>query len=120
MGEAKNRGSRQERIDQALEQQLHTYKPTSIDEIKRQMGLSEDCSFLGYVIHLPKTDEFLAKFEDDGYSTSKIWAAIPDLALRYEDFHEAVEVLKAVSQSGRQTLLALLWEDDDRYFITVS
>ena len=116
MGEAKNRGSRQERIDQAL----HTYKPTSIVEIKRQMGLSEDCSFLGYVIHLPKTDEFLAKFEDDEYSTSKIWAAIPHLAIRYHDFHEAVEVLKAVSQPGRQTLLALLWEDHERYFITIS
>lgn len=116
MGEAKNRGSKQERIEQAL----HTYKPTSTDEIKRQMGLSEDCSFLGYVIHLPKTDEFLAKFEDDEYSTSKIWAAIPDLAIQYQDFHEAVKVLKAVSQPGRQTLLALLWEDNDRYFITVS
>lgn len=116
MGEAKNRGSRQERMEQAL----HTHKPTPRDEIKRQMGLSEDCSFLGYVIHLPKTDEFLAEFEDNEFSTSKIWAAIPHLAIRYEDFHEAVEVLKAVSQPGRQTLLALLWEDNDRYFITVS
>lgn len=116
MGEAKRRGSKKERMEQAL----HTYKPTSTDEIKRQMGLSEDCSFLGYVIHLPESDEFLAKFEDDEYSTMKLWGAIPHLAIRYHDFHEAVKVLKAVSQPGRQTLLALLWEDDDRYFITVS
>ncbi len=116
MGEAKNRGSKQERFHQALD----SFKPTSHDEIRKEMGLSSDCSCLGYVIHLPKTDEFLSKFEDNEDSTLKGWAPIPDLAICYDDFHEAVKVLKAVSRPDRETLLALLWEDETQYFITIS
>lgn len=116
MGESKKRGSKQERIEQAL----NRYKPTSIDEIRRQMGLPDGSSFLGYVIHLPESDEFLAHFDDSDHKIVKLWAAIPDLAIRYQDFHHAVKVLKAVSQSGRQTLLALLWEEDSQYFVTIS
>jgi|JI10StandDraft_1071094.scaffolds.fasta_scaffold1803306_1 hypothetical protein len=116
MGEAKKRGSREERIDQAL----HMHKPTSIDEIKCQMGLSDDSLFLGYVVHLPESDEFLVEFYDDDYITKKLWGAIPDFAIRYQDFHHAVKVLKAVSQPGRKTVIALLWEVGDQFIVTFS
>jgi hypothetical protein len=116
MGQAKNRGSKQERFEQALDK----FKPTSREDIKQQMGLSKDCNFLGYVIHLPESDEFLSRFSDDNEATFKGWSPVPDVALRYDDFHEAVKILKIVSKSNRETVLALLWEDDTQYFVTIS
>lgn len=114
MGEAKSRGSKGERFQQALEK----FKPVSTKDLRQKLGLSENSSFLGYVIHLPESDEFLADFQDDDFLTLKKWAAIPDLALRYDDFHEAVKVLKAISTSTRETVLSVLWENDTHYFIT--
>lgn len=115
MGEAKSRGSKGERFQQAVDK----FKPVSTNDLRQKLGLSEDSSFLGYVIHLPESDEFLADFQDDDFAILKKWAAIPDLALRYDDFYEAVKVLKAVSTSTRETVLAVLWENDTHYFITI-
>lgn len=113
MGEAKNRGSKQERFQQALDK----FKPVLTDDLRRQLGMDEDCTFVGYVIHLPESDEFLAGFEDNDDVTLKQWGAIPDLALPYRDFHEAVKVLKAVSKSD--AVLALLWENETGYFVSI-
>lgn len=116
MGQAKNRGSQGERVNQALEK----FKPVSTELLRQKLELSEDSSFIGYVIHLPESDEFLAEFRDDDFMTLKKWASTPKQAICYDDFHEAVKVLKTISTPTRETLLAALWEDDIHYFVTVS
>lgn len=87
MGQAKHRGTREQRIAESL-----GLKERSLADIKKQLSLPDDAEFLGYGVHLPEPDEFLAKFDDDGYATRKVWAKDPQLAIQYEGFADAHEV----------------------------
>lgn len=40
--------------------------PKTLDEIEELLGVSGNIRFKGYVIHLPKQDEFVAIFERQG------------------------------------------------------
>lgn len=51
MGQAKQRGSLEERIVQAQQEMLEGERVT-IDEAKRRLELPNNAEFLGYVIHL--------------------------------------------------------------------
>lgn len=94
MGRAKRRGTREQRIAESL-----GLKERSLADIKKQLGLPDDAEFLGYGIHLPDPDEFLAKFDDDGYVARKAWAKDPQLAIQYDEFANAYEVSRKCAGS---------------------
>ncbi|MFY9261121.1 MAG: hypothetical protein WAO71_11495 [Gallionella sp.] len=91
MGQAKQRGARTERIAKAM-----GLKERSLSEIKKELGLDEDASFLGYAIHLESSDEFLAEFQDveNGLVVKKVWAKTPEVALTYDELSQAYDVSK--------------------------
>ncbi|MEG0619477.1 MAG: hypothetical protein RR557_09285, partial [Bacilli bacterium] len=60
MGQAKQRGSLQERIAQSQQEKLDGEHIT-IEEAKRRLELPDTAEFLGYVIHLFDQDEFVGK-----------------------------------------------------------
>lgn len=66
MGQAKKRGSREQRIAESL-----GLKERSLEEIKREFGLPATAKFLGYGVHLPESDEFLAMLEQTVGTTKK-------------------------------------------------
>jgi hypothetical protein len=94
MGQAKLRGNRDERIAKVL-----GLREVSIADIKKEYGLSEDAVFLGYGIHLEKSDEFLAEFSESGYAIKKIWAKTPEMALTFTSIADAHDASKACSGS---------------------
>lgn len=94
MGQAKNRGNREQRIADAL-----GLKQRSLADIKKEYGLPDSAEFLGYAVHLPEPDEFLSKFDDNGYATKKLWAKDPQLAIQYEGFADAYEISRQCSGS---------------------
>jgi len=94
MGQAKQRGNRDQRIVQAL-----GLKEVSHSEVKKQYGLAESAEFLGYGVHIEKSDEFLALFEEDGAIEKKLWAKTPELALRFDSIAEAHDASKACGGS---------------------
>lgn len=94
MGQAKRRGTLDQRIAESLGLKKH-----SLADIKQQLNLPVDAAFLGYGIHLPEPDEFLARFEDQDFGTRKMWVKDPQLAIQYEGFAEAYEVSRKCSGS---------------------
>jgi hypothetical protein len=91
MGQAKQRGSREQRVAEAL-----GLKERPLSEIKQGLGIADDAEFLGYAVHLEKSDEFLAEFTDSPEEgiTRKAWAKTPELAQTYGTFIEAHDVSK--------------------------
>ncbi len=94
MGQAKKRGPRDQRIAQAL-----GLKEVTLSELKKEYGLQESAEFLGYGVHIEKTDEFLAHFEDSGALVKKAWAKTPELALRFDSIADAHDASKACKGS---------------------
>ena len=54
MGEAKRRGSQTERVEAAIG------AVPSPEAMRESMGFAASAKFVGYVVHLPDSDEFLA------------------------------------------------------------
>lgn len=72
--------------------------------------------FIGYLVHLPGTDEFLAQMNVIGNNAGGwLWAATPEFAVRYE----SLEAAKQISEIyGESAAVKMLWEKDDRYSVT--
>lgn len=94
MGQAKQRGNRDERIARAL-----GLREVSLSDIKKEYGLSEDAEFLGYGVHLEKADEFLAAFDESREVTRKAWAKTPEAALTFRSISYAHDISKACAGS---------------------
>ena len=116
MGEAKRRGSKEERIYQALDD----FSPISTSQIKDEMNIPQDAVSLGYVIHLPESDEFLGDYRSGNIMFHTAWTSTPSLAKRFSDFHEAVVIVKELERPDRDTILCLLFEDENRFYVAYS
>lgn len=110
MGQAKNRGTRDERLAQTL-----GLVERSLDELKRDLGIPADAEFLGYGVHLEASDEFLAEFSGQGSVTSKMWAKTPETAKLFMEFSGAYDtsrkcsgsVVVGIFDSGNQVWVAV-------------
>lgn len=109
MGQAKNRGSRAQRIAEAL-----GLKQRPLADIKKELGLTDDAEFLGYAVHRPGADEFLAQFYNTNLRTQKAWAKTPQVAIRYEDFSEAYDV----SRKCEGSIVVGMFDIGDQIFVT--
>ncbi|ENW40872.1 hypothetical protein F920_03541 [Acinetobacter baumannii NIPH 335] len=60
MGQAKQRGTLEQRVKQAQEQKDDFYgTERSVAEVLAELGLPKESTVKGYVIHLPEKDEFV-------------------------------------------------------------
>lgn len=89
MGQAKQRGTR----DQRLAQKLGLVEMT-LDAIKAQSNIPAEAEFLGYGVHLEDSDEFLSKCEEIHGATLKLWVPTPELAKLFVDFSGAYDVAR--------------------------
>lgn len=113
MGEAKRRGTREQRIQQSFDK----YQAGSIDELKAAAEVPAHAEFLGYVVHLPKSDEFMAlQVDQDGVEVTG-WTPLPGAAARF-GFKEGVAAVRSVARDDRDTVLAHLWDLGDQYYVT--
>ena len=94
MGQAKQRGTREERLAQKL-----GLVERSLDELKRDLGIPADAEFLGYGVHMEELDEFLSEFSDQGSVTSKMWVKTPELAKLYMEFSGAYDMSRKCPRS---------------------
>lgn len=113
MGQANQRGSREERVKQVQEQKLEGDRIT-IEEAKKRLDLPENTEYRGYVINLPDTDEFLSTFEETEAVVNIAYAKIPDLAKVFHSIESAVEVVEEITK--HRLLICLLFESDQQYF----
>lgn len=114
MGQAKQRGSLQERIASAQQQKLDGERIT-IEEAKRRLELPDNAEFLGYVIHLYDQDEFVGKIEENKVAINRIYVKIPDLAQIFDSVEEAIN--EALKIDKYRLLVCLLFEIDNKHMI---
>ncbi|MCO8044025.1 hypothetical protein NI467_01345 [Acinetobacter bohemicus] len=114
MGQAKQRGSLQERIAQAQQQKVDGER-IKVEEAKRRLELPDNAEFLGYVIHLYDQDEFVGKIEENDVAINRIYVKIPDLAQIFDSVEEAIE--EALKIDKYRLLVCLLFEVDNQHMI---
>ncbi|MFK7338725.1 hypothetical protein ABBZ51_04730 [Acinetobacter baumannii] len=114
MGQAKQRGSLQERIASAQQQKLDGERIT-IEEAKRRLELPDNAEFLGYVIHLYDQDEFVGKIEENDVAINRIYVKIPDLAQIFDSVEDAID--EALKIDKYRLLVCLLFEVDNQHMI---
>lgn len=116
MGQAKKRGSQEERIRQAQERKDHFYgNKSSIKEVRQQLGLPDDAQAIGYIIHLPDQDEFVATIEDNNMLFSVGYAKLPEMAKVYDEPDQAIADAKKIMK--HKLLVCVLFESSKQYFI---
>lgn len=114
MGQAKQRGSLEERIAQAQQEKLDGENIT-IEEAKRRLELPETAEFLGYVIHLYDRDEFLGSVKETALGINRTYVKIPDHAKIYGSAEEAVS--DALKIDKYRLLVCVLFEVDNKHMI---
>ncbi|EKY4113579.1 hypothetical protein L4Z64_001279 [Pseudomonas aeruginosa] len=117
MGEAKNRGSFQDRVTQSRETKRKEaealgLEQRSLDDIREELGLAPGTPFHGYVVHRPDRDEFLCHFASAADSSMREWCAGPQLAHRFEHFVDAHALVR-----NRDEIVVGLFETETQFFV---
>lgn len=86
MGQAKRRGSREERLAQKL-----GLVECSIDDLKQNLDIPAEAEFVGYGVHWEVKDEFLSEFHEDAVTIRKIWSKKPEHALLFSKISDAYD-----------------------------
>lgn len=99
MGQAKDRGTPDERLAQSVEAKRKIAESLglvrrSLDDVREEFDLPPDTPFLGYVVHIPTSDEFLAEFKDSPLTASRYWTKNPGMAQRFEHFADAYSLAR--------------------------
>lgn len=89
MGQAKRRGSRDQRVAERL-----GLIERSLDDIKKETGIPSEARFLGYGLHLEASDEFLALLEDLPDVLKKGWVKDPQNAKVFASIREAFDATR--------------------------
>lgn len=87
MGQAKQRGTREQRLAQKL-----GLVERSLDDLKRELNIPAAAEFLGYGVHLESSDEFLSDFEENLDEIRKMWTKKPEHAKLFSEFSGAYDV----------------------------
>lgn len=117
MGQAKNRGTLEERMAQSLAAKRKAAEALglverSLDEVREEYGVPAGAPFLGYIVHIPETDEFLASFKNGAHATARHWTRDPGLAMRFDHFPDA----HSLAREGREIVVGL-FETDTQFLV---
>jgi len=108
MGQAKSRGSRDQRIAEALREQNR-----KIDEVRKGLSLPAGSIFCGFLVHIYETDEFLHEIDASAALTRRAFTKTPELARRFDNFNDAY---KCVRQERGEAVVGL-FDLGDKYLV---
>ncbi|MGI9339750.1 hypothetical protein [Psychrobacter sp. PSP] len=116
MGQAKARGTKAQREAEAKKRKLEKLdiNERPIEEIYKEFDLPDNSQFLGYVVNITESDEYVARFEDTPDVTNTAYAKVPDLAMRFNDIADALDVGKKVAEKYK-TDICLLFETTEQF-----
>ena len=116
MGQAKKRGSLEERIKQAQERQDNFYGINAkVEDVRKELVLLYDSHSVVYVIHLPDPYEFVAEIIDNDMAFSVAYAKLPKMAKIYDEPELAIADAKKITK--HKLLVCVLFESSTQYFI---
>lgn len=84
-----------------------------IAEIKKKLGLPASAEYLGYVVHLPDSDEFLMLAKKGQGISQRAFAKTPQLARLYADYHQALRDANGCKQKAE---VGVLFDIGDQLF----
>ncbi|MNN58240.1 hypothetical protein D3C81_1732790 [compost metagenome] len=80
------------------------------------MGFPESCKFVGYVVHLPDSDEFLAgASEPQPGAFLYQYAPTPDLAKIYPNLRAALKIAGGIRK--HRTVVAYLFDHGTQWLV---
>jgi hypothetical protein len=85
-----------------------------IEDAIKNLGLPSNSKFLGYVVHLPDQDEFLAFSEENELLERSVFSQTPELAKIYDDYHSALKDSSACKYKAEPWLL---FDSDNKLII---
>lgn len=109
MGEAKRRGSQEQRTEEAKQQ-----KAVTIEELRRMHNIPEEAEFDGFVVWLKNRDEFLVRVNEQTGRADRMYGKDVTMATRFNSFEEAEPHAKA---SKYPAIVAVAFDLDQRVFI---
>lgn len=89
-------------------------KETPVLEVIKSLGLPENTKYLGYVVHLPGEDEFLAYAEVKKGLEKRVFSQTPDTAKVYKSYKKALQDAKSCEQLAEPWIL---FDIGDQYHI---
>lgn len=89
MGQAKQRGAKEDRVAEAL-----GLKKRNVNELKKELGLADDAEFCGYLVHIKSKDEFLHEIIDTPSAVRRSFCKTPETAKRFGEFIDAYDVAR--------------------------
>ena len=117
MGQAKNRGTLEERVAQSIAAkhkaaaELGLVERT-LDDIRDELGIPPSSPFLGFLVHQPDTDEFLVDCSEGADVITRSWSQNPGMAQRFGYYIDA----HRMAREGRDIVVGL-FESESQYLV---
>jgi hypothetical protein len=112
MGEAKKRGSVNERAAQALGD-LSIMKDTAA--LRSRDGFPSDAEFVAYVIHVPESDDFLSIVAETASMSQRAFVRTPGQAMRVTDLQRAIRLADTCT---KRAIVGALFETSDGFYVS--
>lgn len=109
MGEAKRRGPVGDRAKQA-----RTRREISVKDLISELGLPTDSKYMGYVIHNPDQDDYLATINEQQGQTLRAYVKSPETALVFDDYAEVCRIADGIA---KKTKIGVLFDVGNHLFV---
>lgn len=88
--------------------------PAPPNQVRRDLGLPASAPFVGYGVHLPERDEFLALESQGEYVDKWGWTIFPNYGLHYHRYDKAVRTAR---RYGKGAIVVYMFDVGDRYIV---
>ncbi len=85
--------------------------------LKKQLGMPSNARFLGYVLNLPHSDEFLAHYQISPDRNQWAWSATPANAKRFKKLKQLKIVQREYSKYPSQ--IVCLFETPEQFIVAI-
>lgn len=89
MGQAKQRGTAEDRAEKARARQREGRQPIDIDVLRKEQGVPDEAEFVGFIVWLRERDEFLAYLQDLPDRIERGYGRLVDNAVRFDTWDAA-------------------------------
>lgn len=90
------------------------YEQINVSEFIKEHGLPESSKLLGYAIHLPNEDEFLAHIEHSSSITKRAFTQSPQHAKIYQNHKKAIRDARSCKQ---EAIVCLIFDIGNQYAV---
>lgn len=114
MGQAKQRGTAEQRTRQARDKRREGLQPIDISELRAAHNMPKEAEFVGFVVWLRERDEFLVHLEDTPALTKRAYGPVVEAAVRFPTWDDAAPHAEA---SKHPAIVAAAFDMGKQIFI---